>query len=97
MIMKSDVEKYIEDRKRRDPEFAEGFDAGYEEFKLSILLRQAREKAGLTQADVARRAHTPKSEVVRIESHAEKFSISAADRIARALGKTLRVELVEAK
>ena len=95
--MKSDLAKYIEDRKRRDPEFAEGFDAGYEEFKLSLLLRRAREKAGLTQADVARRAKTPKSAVARIEAHAENFSLSAVDRVARALGKTLRVELVKAR
>ena len=96
MTMKSDLQKYIAGRKRRDPEFAAGFDAGYEEFKLSILLRQAREKAGLTQAGLARRAKTPKSAIAKMESHAEDVSISAVDRIARALGKTLRVELVEA-
>ncbi len=37
--MKSDLQKYIEARKRRDPEFAEDYDAGYEEFKLGLLLR----------------------------------------------------------
>ena len=94
--MKSDLQKYIEDRKRRDPEFAIGFDAGYAEFKIGILLRQAREKAGLTQAGLARRAKTPKSAVVKIEAHAEDVPLSAVDRIARALGKTVRVELVEA-
>jgi DNA-binding XRE family transcriptional regulator len=94
--MKSDLQKYVESRKRCDPEFAAGFEAGYGEFKLSILLRQAREKAGLTQADLARRAKTPKSAIAKIESHAEDVPISAVERIARALGKTLRVELVEA-
>jgi HTH-type transcriptional regulator/antitoxin HipB len=94
--MKSDVQKYIEERKRRDPAFADGFDAGYEEFKLGIRLRQAREEAGLTQAALARRTKTPKSAIVRIEANAEGLSISALDRVARALGKTLRVELVEA-
>ncbi|MEK7677151.1 MAG: helix-turn-helix transcriptional regulator [Verrucomicrobiota bacterium] len=94
--MKSDLQKYIEGRKRRDPEFAAGFDAGYSEFKLGVLLRQAREEAGLTQAGLARRAQTPKSAVVKIEAHAEDVPLSAVDRIARALGKTVRVELVEA-
>jgi ribosome-binding protein aMBF1 (putative translation factor) len=94
--MKSDVQKYIEERKRRDPAFADGFDAGYEEFKLGVRLRQAREEAGLTQAALARRTKTPKSAIARIEANAEGLSISALDRVARALGKTLRVELVEA-
>ena len=45
----SDLQKYISKRKRRDSEFAEGFETGYANFKVGVLLRQAREKAGLTQ------------------------------------------------
>ena len=45
----SDVEKYIAERKKTDPEFAEGFEEGYKEFEFGVLLRQAREEAGLTQ------------------------------------------------
>ena len=38
----SDVEKYIAERKKTDPEFAEGFEEGYKEFELGVLMRQAR-------------------------------------------------------
>jgi HTH-type transcriptional regulator / antitoxin HipB len=48
----SDLRIYIEDRKKRDPEFAENFEGGYQEFKLGALLRQAREQAGLTQEEL---------------------------------------------
>jgi hypothetical protein len=44
----SDLQKYIKKRKKRDPEFANGFDTGYEQFKIGVLLKQAREEAGLT-------------------------------------------------
>ena len=44
--MKNDVENYIERRKRTDKVFAKDFDAGYEEFKIGVMLREAREQAG---------------------------------------------------
>jgi len=47
--MRDDVEKYIERRKRADKAFAKDFDEGYEEFKVGVMLRQAREEAGVTQ------------------------------------------------
>ena len=40
----SDLKKYVEKRKARDPEFAENYEAGYLEFKIGVLLRQAREE-----------------------------------------------------
>ncbi len=39
----SDLKKYIGERKKRDKKFAEGFDEGYEQFKVGVMLRQARE------------------------------------------------------
>ena len=56
----SDLAKYVRARAVHDPEFAEGLEAGYADFKIGALLRQAREKAGLTQEDVADRLETKK-------------------------------------
>ena len=47
----SDLQQYIEERKKRDPEFAKDFDKGYRGFKIGVLLRQAREEAGFTQEE----------------------------------------------
>jgi len=41
-----DLEKFINRRKRRDAEFAEGFEAGYSNFKVGVLLKQAGKKLG---------------------------------------------------
>ena len=54
----SDLKQYVEKRKARDLEFAENYDAGYLEFKIGVLLRQAREEAGLTQEDVAQKLNS---------------------------------------
>ncbi len=65
----SDLQRYIEQRNQRDPEFAEGFESGYADFKIGVMLRQAREKAGLTQEQVANRLGTKKSAfLVRLRS-----------------------------
>ena len=47
----SDLKKYVKDRKARDIVFTKDYDSGYSEFKLGVMLRQARENAGLTQEE----------------------------------------------
>ena len=89
----SDLQKYISKRKKRDAEFAEDFEIGYEQFKLGVLLRQAREKAGLTQEELARRMNTKKSAISRIENHAEDIKLSTLEKFAQAIGKTLRLRV----
>ena len=94
--MKDDLQKFIERRKRTDPKFAKGFESGYQEFKIGVLLRQSREQAGVTQEALARRTNTKKSAISRLENHAEDVRLSIIKRVAQALGKSLRIELVEA-
>ena len=89
----SDLEKYIRGRKKRDKEFEKGFDEGYEQFKIGVMLRQAREAAGLTQEALARRLKTKKSAISRIENHAEDIKLSTLKRTASALGKRLQVSI----
>jgi DNA-binding XRE family transcriptional regulator len=66
----SDLTKYAQARAARDPELADGLETGYTDFKVGALLRQAREKAGLTQEQVAERLSTKKSAISRIENSA---------------------------
>ncbi len=89
----SDLKKYINGRRKRDKAFAKGFDEGYEHFKIGIILRQAREEAGLTQEELARRLKTKKTAISRIENHAEDIKLSTLERVAGALGKRLQVRI----
>jgi len=94
--MKDDLDKYISRRKRADKKFAEGFESGYQELKVGVLLRQAREQAGITQEDLARRTKTRKSAISRLENHAEDVRLSTIERVAHALGRNLVIQLVKA-
>ena len=85
----SDLKQYIEKRKAKDPEFAENYETGYLEFKIGVLLRQAREEAGLTQEDVAQKLNTKKSAISRMENHAEDVRLSTLGKYAKVLGKKL--------
>ena len=89
----SDVEKYIRRRKANDLEFAEGFESGYRQFEIGVLLRRAREDAGLTQEQLAERIQTKKTAISRLENHADDIKLSTLQKVARALGKDLQVSL----
>ncbi len=89
----SDVEKYIAQRKRTDAEFADGFEDGYREFEIGVLLRQAREDAGMTQEQLATLIQTKKTAISRLENHAQDIKLSTLTKVARALGNQLEVSL----
>ena len=88
-----DLDKYIEKRKKKSPTFGKNFDKGYEQFKIGVLLKQARQEAGLTQEQVAKKLHTKKSAISRIENHAEDIRLSTLENFAEAVGKQLRLEV----
>ncbi len=89
----SDLKKYIDKRKKKDKKFAEGYDEGYEQFKIGVILKQARQEAGLTQEELAQRLHTKKTAISRIENHAEDIKLSTLERVASALGKKLEIKI----
>lgn len=90
----SDLQKYISNRKKRDPEFAEDFDKGYENFKIGAELRQARLEKGITQEELANLLNTKKTAISRIENHAEDIRLSTLEKIAHALDREIRVEIL---
>lgn len=90
----SDVQKYIQRRSKHDSAFAENFDQGYSDFKIGVILRQARESVGLTQDDVAKLLNTKKSAISRIENHANDVRLSTIRRYADAVGANVQIKLV---
>ena len=89
----SDLQKYIKKRKKKDRAFAASFDAGYEQFKIGVMLKQARLDAGVTQEELATRLHTKKTAISRIENHAEDIKLSTLEKFAEAIGKRLTLEI----
>jgi ribosome-binding protein aMBF1 (putative translation factor) len=89
----SDLKKYVKNRKAKDEVFAKDYESGYSDFKLGVMLRQARENAGLTQGELAKKLKTKKSAISRIENHAEDIRLSTLEKVAGALGKTLKLSM----
>jgi len=89
----SDLKKYVSKRKANDPEFKEGYEEGYQSFKIGALLRQAREASGLTQEEIAERLNTKKSAISRIENHAEDIKLSTLEKFASVLGRKIEVSI----
>lgn len=90
----SDLQKYINKRKKIDKEFEQNFDTGYNDFKIGEMLKMARKESGLTQEEVAAQLHTKKSAISRIENHAQDIRLSTLQHFAHIMGKELKVQLV---
>lgn len=62
---------------------------------IPYLVREARKRAGLTKAELARRAGVARSTVGRIEAGTQIPSTDLAERLVRAAGFEIRVSLGE--
>lgn len=89
-----DLEKYIDKRKKRSKMFSKGFEEGYQNFKIGVILRQVREEAGITQEELAEKLNTKKSAISRIENHSEDIRISTLENYLQALGKQLQINIL---
>jgi len=89
----SDLQKYKAKRKKKNSKFWAGYQKRFETFELGVLLKQARQNAGLTQEQVAKKLKTTKSVVSRMENHATDIRLSTLERFASSLGKKLHVAL----
>ena len=86
-----DLDDYISQRKERNSEFAEGFDTGYEEFKIGMMIKEMRLENGMTQEQLAEKLETKKSVISRMENHSEDIRLSTLQKVASVFGKQLKV------
>lgn len=89
----SDLKQYIKKRRNSDAVFAENYDEGYADFKISVLLRTLREESGLTQEELAEKMHTQKSAISRIENKSEDIRMSTLFKFATVLGKHVHISI----
>lgn len=93
----SDLNKYIENRKSIDLDFAESFEEGYDNFKIGVLLKKLREESGMTQDELAKKMNTKKTAISRIENHAEDIRLATLEKYAKALGRKLQIKISKKK
>jgi ribosome-binding protein aMBF1 (putative translation factor) len=78
----------------KDPAFKKAYDDLEVEDATVRACIEARDKAGLTQADVAERMGTTQPVVARLESGRQAPSLATLKRYAKAVGKSLRIQFV---
>jgi len=88
-----DLDKYIKKRSNKSARFQETFEEEYENFKIGVLLKQARKEAGLTQEELAKKLKTKKSAISRIENHSEDIRLSTINNYLEAVGKKLHLSI----
>ena len=83
----------------KNPAYRREYAALAEEFALASALLEARGRAGLTQAQVARRMKTTQTAIARLEGGRVKPTTRTLERYARATGHRLIIgfEPVKAK
>ena len=59
----------------------EKLEAGYENFKLGVLIQEARLEKGLTQEELAKKVGTTKSYISKIENNIKEVRFSTLQKI----------------
>ena len=75
----------------KDPEFRAEYEALEPEFALASALIEARSRAGMTQAQVAKAMGTTQAVIARLEGGRVKPSTRTLERFANATGTRLRI------
>jgi DNA-binding XRE family transcriptional regulator len=83
----------IVDAWKRDPEFLAEYERIGPAMALAFALGEARQAAGLTQTEVARRIGTSQAAVARLESGVGNPNWETLERYAKAVGRRLAVRL----
>lgn len=87
------LDTYIDERLEKEEISKEVFWEGYEDFKIGAFIKEAREVYGITQEELAKRIHTTKSVISRMENHSEDMKISTLEKVAKALGKKVKIAI----
>jgi transcriptional regulator with XRE-family HTH domain len=82
-----------EERKARDTAFDELLASINPEFALRKEISQARQRAGLSQTQLARRMRTTQSTIARLERGGRSPSVKTLRKLAEATGSRLVVRL----
>src|ERR1035437_3840408 len=90
-MKRTNFDEYLE-KQMEDPGFAARFKQAGEAWDVALHIAALREKAGLSQKELAKRLHTSQQQISRLESPSyEGHSLSMLRRVAEALNVQIRV------
>lgn len=93
--IKDDLDRTIEEALKRDPSLKERLDRADQAWDIAFQIIDLREKAGLTQKQLADLVGTKQSNIARLESaDYTGYTLKTLDKIAKALKAKLEIRVV---
>ena len=90
---KHTFKEYLKKELRR-PSFKKGYEEEKKKLALGYQIFLAREQAGITQSELAKRIGTRQSNISRLEQGSYNFSVEMLEKIAKALDAKLKIEFI---
>ncbi len=91
--MRDDFERYLEEQ-LKDPEFRKEYEALEPEYTIMQAMIDARTSKGLTQKELSIRSGIAQGDISKLENGNANPSLRTLQRLATAMGKTLRIEFL---
>lgn len=93
--IKDDLDKTLEKILKEDPSFQEGLDKAEEAWDIAFQIINLRERAGLTQKDLADLIGTKQSNIARIESaDYTGYTFKTLEKVTKALKAKLEIRII---
>src|ERR1039457_3620428 len=86
------IDGYLK-RKLQDQVFRAAYDAEDKRIELVLQIIKLRQQRGMTQADLAKAIGTRQANVSRLERFDSNLTLGTLEKVARALGASLRIDL----
>jgi ribosome-binding protein aMBF1 (putative translation factor) len=87
----SALDDWLEEESKKDPSFAAGLEEQFDRYRLAQQLKLLRQKAGLSQKQLAERVRTKQPSIARLEGARAWPKLDLLQRVARALGAEMIV------
>ncbi len=84
---------YLE-KKMQDPAFKQAVEDTEGEFQAMRAVYAARKERGLSQKELSLAAHIPQKTISQIETGSSNPKVGTLAKLAKALGKNLKIEFV---
>ena len=86
----TDFDDYLK-QELKDPEFKKWFAYHGRQLEIAYAINKLRREKKITQVEMAKKLSTSQSNIARLESGQQNFTITMLDKIARVLDKELKV------
>ncbi|MCK5511039.1 helix-turn-helix transcriptional regulator [Candidatus Parcubacteria bacterium] len=88
----TDFQKYLKNQ-LSDKEFKKLYDEYGKQLKIAYQIIQLRKKQKITQLELAKKIGTTQSNIARMESGKQNFTVDILSKVAQALNKELKISI----